>query len=249
MPKRRKPATSARPVSSLAWVGLVTLATTVVLLSSCSSPWLIKHTVASTPGCLVDVKNDHNLVALTIDDGPDAVNTPAILDVLAQHRAHATFFLITEKIPGNEAVVRRLLREGHEIGNHLTRDESSIGLSPKEFESSLVEADRILSQFTSPGWVRPGGGRHDQKMVEIWQAHGYRCALGSVYPFDAQIPWAWYASWLVRSKTRTGSIVILHDGAKRGARTSTALASILPALDSKDLRVVTLSELVAHEGG
>jgi peptidoglycan/xylan/chitin deacetylase (PgdA/CDA1 family) len=66
-------------------------------------------------------------VALTLDDGPDAATTPAILDLLRQHGARATFLLITSRVPGNEELVRRMLAEGHEIGNHMPRDEPSIG--------------------------------------------------------------------------------------------------------------------------
>jgi len=233
----------------LSATGLIIFAGVFATLSACGSQWIIEHTAGAVPGCIVEVQTDQPLVALTIDDGPDAADTPAILEVLASHQARATFFLITENIAGNEDLVRRLVREGHEIGNHLTRSESHVNLPLNEFESKLIEADEVLSQFADPVWIRTGGGRFDQKMVEIWQAHGYRCALGSVYPFDAWIPWTGYISWFVRSNAHPGSIIILHDGKKRGARTAGALDSILPELAEKGLRVVTLSELAAHEGG
>ena len=65
-------------------------------------------------------------IALTIDDGPDPNTTGRILDVLLEHEAKATFFLIGENIAGNEAIVRRMLAEGHEIGNHGWQDRMSL---------------------------------------------------------------------------------------------------------------------------
>ena len=48
-------------------------------------------------------------MALTIDDGPDASTTPAILDLLSEYRAAATFFVITERVPGNEQLLERMI--------------------------------------------------------------------------------------------------------------------------------------------
>lgn len=57
-------------------------------------------------------------IALTFDDGPNAVLTPQVLDVLLRHDARATFFVVGMHVPGNEALLRRMHAEGHEIGNH-----------------------------------------------------------------------------------------------------------------------------------
>jgi peptidoglycan/xylan/chitin deacetylase (PgdA/CDA1 family) len=183
-------------------------------------------------------------VALTIDDGPDPIGTPRILEVLKQHDAHATFFLITRRIPGNEEIVVRTVEEGHELANHLTTDEPSIVLSPSEFERQLLESHRALSRFSDVHWFRPGSGWYNAEMLSILHEHGYRCALGSVYPFDPQIPSAWFASRYVLWNVRPGSIIVLHDYGGRGERTASALATILPELNRRGFRVVTLSELL-----
>src|ERR1700752_2678322 len=57
-------------------------------------------------------------IALTFDDGPDPKWTPAILDILKRHNIKATFFLIGQNAVDNPDLVRRIFREGHEIGNH-----------------------------------------------------------------------------------------------------------------------------------
>ena len=72
-------------------------------------------------------------LALTIDDGPDPQTTPALLDILRAHQSRATFFLITERITGNEALLDRMTSEGHELGNHMTREQPSILLGKDGF--------------------------------------------------------------------------------------------------------------------
>jgi peptidoglycan/xylan/chitin deacetylase (PgdA/CDA1 family) len=198
-----------------------------------------------SPEVVYLVDTEEHAVALTIDDGPDSVATPKILDLLGQHNAYATFFLITDRIPGNEGIVQRTVEEGHELANHLTTDEPSILLSSSEFERRLLEAHHELSQFSEVHWFRPGSGWYGERMLSIVQKHGYRCALGSVYPFDPQIPSAWFAKQIVLRRVRPGSIIVLHDYGTRGERTADALAVILPELNRRGFRVVTLSELVA----
>jgi peptidoglycan/xylan/chitin deacetylase (PgdA/CDA1 family) len=182
-------------------------------------------------------------VALTIDDGPDRVTTPLILDVLRDNQAHATFFVITSRVSGNEDLLRRMLAEGHEVGNHMPRDEPSLELAPEEFERQLLESHGILSAFASMRWFRPGSGKYDPRMLATLERHGYRCALGSAYPFDPQIRWSWFSRRFILSNVRTGSIVILHDWGSKGRRTVKTLSKVLPALAQRGFCTLTLSEL------
>jgi peptidoglycan/xylan/chitin deacetylase (PgdA/CDA1 family) len=197
-----------------------------------------------SPEVVYFVETEEPVVALTIDDGPDPATTPEILDVLDQYDAHATFFLISSHVPGNEDIVVRTVEEGHEIANHLTTDEPSILLPFADFEQQLLEAHDVLSQFADVHWFRPGSGWYNAGMLSIAHEHGYRCALGSVHPFDPQIPSAWFAAHYILGNIQPGSIIILHDYGARGERTVTALETVLPELDRRGFRVVTLSELV-----
>jgi peptidoglycan-N-acetylglucosamine deacetylase len=182
-------------------------------------------------------------VALTIDDGPDPVTTPAILDVLARNGAHATFFIITSRAAGNEGLLQRMLAEGHELGNHLVRDEPSIELSPGELERQLVESHAVLSELADVRWFRPGSGRYDERLLDAVERHGYQCALGSAYPFDPQIRWPWFSRRFILSTAQAGAVVILHDWGSNGQRTVKTLTKLLPSLRERGLRVVTLTEL------
>ena len=154
--------------------------------------WVVARLRKRSPVVSYSIDTQELVVALTIDDGPDPVETPKILDVLKQHGAQATFFLITSRVPGNEEILQRMVVEGHELANHLIYDQPSIQLSDDEFKSQLLEAGEILSVFGEVRWFRPGSGWYRNGMLEIVEENGYRCALGSVYPFDPQIGSSWF---------------------------------------------------------
>jgi peptidoglycan/xylan/chitin deacetylase (PgdA/CDA1 family) len=223
--------------------------TSVVMIALWTAPrWLVPRLADRFPGCLYTVATTARAIALTIDDGPDASTTPQLLRTLREHNARATFFLISGNVMQNDSLIAAIVNEGHEIGNHLTRDEPSIGLSARAFDSALTTAGRTLSRFGSVRWARPGGGRYDQRMVTTMQQRGYRCALGSVYPYDAEIPSARFSSAFVLAHARPGAIVVLHDGGTRGRRTATTLRRVLPELRRRGFDVVALSELAASRG-
>jgi peptidoglycan/xylan/chitin deacetylase (PgdA/CDA1 family) len=208
-------------------------------------PRCILFVMASiVPGVVYFTKTDKPIIALTIDDGPNAVATPKILEILQQYQARATFFIISDRIKENESVIREIVNQGHELANHLTEDKPSIQLLSQEFETELLEAHAILSKFAKPCWLRPGGGWYNTTMVKIARQHGYRVALGSIFPFDTHIPSSWFASTQILWNARPGSIIILHDHGLWGERTALTLSRVLPKLSQKGYQVVTLSELL-----
>jgi peptidoglycan/xylan/chitin deacetylase (PgdA/CDA1 family) len=205
--------------------------------------WLMAALARLSPEVVYFVETRQPAVALTIDDGPDAAATPRILDLLGQHQAQATFFFISDRVAGNEAIVRRAVKEGHELANHSTADAPSIFLKDSEFEKRLLKAHEVLSRFSDLRWFRPGSGWYSKKMLATIHRHGYRCALGSVYPFDPQIPSTWFIQRHVLRGVQPGAIIVLHDHGARGERTIAVLGEILPEIKRRGLRVVTLSEL------
>jgi peptidoglycan/xylan/chitin deacetylase (PgdA/CDA1 family) len=80
-------------------------------------------------------------------------------------------------------------------------------------------------------------------MIGAIERAGYRCALGSIYPFDAQLPSSRLASAFILANARPGAVIVLHDGGARGRRTVATLERVLPELRRRGLRVVSLSEL------
>jgi peptidoglycan/xylan/chitin deacetylase (PgdA/CDA1 family) len=211
--------------------------------------WLVDRLAAAFPGCLYRVRTQERLVALTLDDGPDDRTTPLILAELRRHAARATFFLIGERVPGREALLRRMVEEGHELGNHLMRDRPAIRLGAGELARDLDQSHAMLAPYARPRWARPGSGWYTRETVAAMSRKGYGCALGSVYPYDATIPSSAFAGRYILRNVRPGAVIVLHDGGGRGRRSARTLSTVLPALQRRGYRVVALSELALAEGG
>ena len=235
----------------------VALAATLAVVAplwvvACAPRVVIRTAAHAWPGCLFDtttarIRRD-SLVALTIDDGPDATTTPALLDTLAAYGAHATFFSISGQLPGAEHVLDRMRREGHEVGNHFTSGgRPTITLDSATFERDLMTAGARLAPWGPIIWARPGSGWYSQRMVRQMRRAGYRCALGSIYPMDAELGWVWLSKRYVPAHVRPGAVIIMHDRGRRGPRTARVLGHVLPMLRARGYRVVTLSELVASD--
>ena len=205
--------------------------------------WLLDGLAASFPGCLYRVRTTEHVVALTLDDGPDPRTTPAILAELERHGARATFFLIGERVRRREALVRRLIDGGHEIGNHFMRDRPTVLLDPAELARDLEEWRTLLAPFGPVRWARPGSGWYSARVLAALARHDYRCALGSVYPYDATVPSSDFAVGHILRNVRPGAIIVLHDHGEQGRRTTRTLRTVLPELRRRGYRVVTLGEL------
>jgi peptidoglycan/xylan/chitin deacetylase (PgdA/CDA1 family) len=249
---RSRSGRTRRIVARTAVLGFALLALLLAALwyvASHRDAWLLAALPGDFPEVVYFFPTDRPLVALTIDDAPDPRTTPAILDLLAEHQAAATFFIISDRVAGNEALIERMAAEGHEIGNHMTADEMSVRLSPEEFARKLRGAHDALSPYAAVRWFRPASGWFNGRMIEQMRQLDYRLAMGSVFPFDTHLDWPGFSSWLVRTRSGPGSVIVLHDGGERGANTHAALAEILPALRAQGLAAVTLSELLAATQG
>lgn len=206
--------------------------------------FIVRWLAERNPNVLFYVDTENQVTALTIDDGPHQIVTPRILDVLSAHQAHATFFLIGSRVYGNEEIVRRMVKEGHELGNHQWISTSSIRLSENEFQNQLLQTHDILANFGPIRWFRPGSGWFNQRMLQQIKDQGYRYVLGSVYPYDAYVPFIGFLSRHILRNAFSGSIIVLHDGTLGRRRTVNVLRRVLPELQRRGYRIVTLSELV-----
>ena len=220
-----------------------------ILLLACAPRAITGAAAAVFPGCRYDVRIAQPIIALTIDDAPDPGTTPAILDTLRAYGSRATFFVITSQIRAAtdtaDPILARMRREGHELGNHLTRDRPAIRLDSATFERDLAQADSLLRPYGPLRWTRPGSGWYSRRMVRAMHRAGYECALGSVYPVDAGLGWRWLSERYILAHARPGAIIILHDRGIRGERTAAVLGRVLPTLHARGYQTVTLSELTA----
>jgi peptidoglycan-N-acetylglucosamine deacetylase len=117
------------------------------------------------------------------------------------------------------------------------------------FAEQLGRTDAIIRRVAPPRWMRPGAGTFAAFMRAPIDALGYRGVLGTIYPFDPQLPLRWFMIDVVLAAAHPGGIIILHDGPARGQRTADALDQILPRLRADGYRVVSLTELERSSTG
>jgi protein-L-isoaspartate(D-aspartate) O-methyltransferase len=189
-------------------------------------------------------------LALTFDDGPGTV-TPALLDLLAEHGARATFFVLGRMVEGREETLRRTVAEGHEVGNHTWSHHRPRELSNDDLRDELARTSARIEEVTGirPRLARPPYGADEERFARVAAGLGLRTVLWTVNPRDWLEP---PADWLARAilrYARPGAIVDLHDGftprrpnAPRQA-TVEAVRLALPQLAECGFRLVTVSEL------
>ncbi len=187
-------------------------------------------------------------VALTFDDGPDNHYTPQILDILAQKGVRATFFLIGKRLTEAPQVVRRIIADGHDIGNHTFNHPNITLFTYREIDSELRTADRELERFgvKRSGMFRPPYGAVGVSSVEPLRSSGYKLYLWSVDSLD----WRGLTREQVINNVvhyaANGSVVLFHSAGGPGedlSGTVAALPAIIDDLHAKGFRFVTLREM------
>jgi peptidoglycan-N-acetylglucosamine deacetylase len=197
-----------------------------------------------TPNLVWRVKTDRPLVALSFDDGPDPEYTPQVLAILAQHGAHATFFVVGERAMRHPELIRRVRAQGHEIGNHYFIDGATLAHSDADFLGYLDRTEHAAGVSGPRKLFRPPGGVAWPRQLQLARSRGYTTVLGSAYPHDPAHPPVGYIRWLVKKNLAPGAIVILHDGIADPRRSIEALPDILAAGHRRGLQFVTIGVLM-----
>jgi len=188
---------------------------------------------------------DSLCLAMTFDDGPSAENTPRLLDLLKQRGIKATFFLIGQNAAEHPELVKRILAEGHEVGNHSWTHPQLSKLSDERVTEEInktQDAIRQASGFT-PTLLRPPYGAMTQRQRE-WVEKDFHLnvILWSVDPFDWKRPGSSVIEQRILTGAEPGAIILSHDIHKQ---TVDAMPATLDALLAKGYKFVTVSQLIA----
>jgi peptidoglycan-N-acetylglucosamine deacetylase len=205
---------------------------------------LIRLVARRMPDVVFHVDTTLRIVALSLDDGPDPDLTPRILDVLARHSAHATFFVLGSRGQAHPGMLERIAAEGHELGNHGWDDTPSWRMKSSEVEASVRRTAAVLGDLGEVRLFRPGSGWAPRRIRSIAEGLGYRCALGSVYPQDGTITWPRYVRWDVVRRARPGAVVVLHEGRPDRSGVVGTLGAVLTGLHRRRYTVTTVSSLL-----
>lgn len=242
--KLARPQTAAGLVAVLFVAAGYTAVPKIVRPTQAASAPVIKPIVQKVEGAAiaVDVPVDCAKVAcmaLTFDDGPNPEITPRILDILDQHNAKATFFLIGLHVPDNAAIVQRMHQAGHEIGNHTWSHRDLSTLTPQEVEDDIAAAQNaiVAAGAPAPHLFRPPYGAVDSMV----RSHVAMSVVSwNIDPEDWKAKKPEQIIDHVLSHAKPGAIVDLHD---IYANTADALDPILTNLEPY-YHLVTVSQLL-----
>ncbi|HST50805.1 MAG TPA: glycosyltransferase [Pyrinomonadaceae bacterium] len=200
------------------------------------------------------------LVALTFDDGPDATWTPRVLDILKQEQVPASFFIIGEYGQENPALVKRIVADGHDIGNHSYTHPNLGEMPDRVTDLELNATERLIESLTGrstilfrPPYFGDAEPTTSDEVEPIVRAKrlGYLTVGLHVDPDD----WATPGTDEIVKRTvegvtskstdfdQRGQIVLLHDGGGDRSQTIEALPQIIEQLRARGYRFVTVSEL------
>ena len=204
-------------------------------------------------------------LALTFDDGPNPAITPKLLELLAKHKARATFFLVGKFVRQCPALVKEVATQGHALGNHTETHPNLFFCGPRETREELQLCGEAIEQivWAKPRWFRPPFGFRSPWLGEILHQQGLTNVTWSLIPGDWRRK---SANWLIermkpiaaraqaqipKAKTggaTSGDILCLHDGdythLNAGREiTLRALEYWLPRWRDLGLEFVTMSEI------
>jgi peptidoglycan/xylan/chitin deacetylase (PgdA/CDA1 family) len=195
-----------------------------------------------------------SVLALTFDDGPSEW-TPRILDLLAEYRARATFFLLGDGIAAHEQILERALTEGHELGLHGWSHRHLTELSDAEIKDEMLETQAAIERATgvvASVW-RPPYFEADERVRRALAGSDLVEASCSIAPEDYHWPAARTAAFVIE-RLCPGAVVDLHDGrpaqsgsAPSRAATIEALGLVLCEIKRQKLHSVPFSQLPTLE--
>ena len=192
---------------------------------------------------------EEKVLYLTFDAGYENGCTAKILDVLKKHNISAAFFLVGHYMQSNPDLVKRMVAEGHTVGNHTMHHYDMSKLSQKAaFEKELKDLEDTFRQVTGgelPKFYRPPQGIYSEENLQMAKELGYKTVFWSLayvdWNNDSQ-PTAEYAFSKLLPRTHNGAVVLLHS---TSATNAAILDELLTKWEQQGYRFAPISELFA----
>jgi peptidoglycan-N-acetylglucosamine deacetylase len=163
-----------------------------------------------------DATNGSKQVWLTIDDGPDAEDTPRLLDLLDLRGAKATFFFIGEKAARHPELVSEVVRRGHTLGNHTMHHSVGRfwGYGPAAVRREIIECQGVLGGAgnTAPRWFRAPAGLKNPWVHEVLEGEHLRLVCWSARGLDGVDVDKSRVLNRLKARIKPGAIVLMHEG-------------------------------------
>ena len=190
---------------------------------------------------------DQKIIYLTFDAGYENGNTPAILDALKKHQAPATFFVVGNFISDNPDLIRRMVSEGHTVGNHTMTHPDMSGISSKDdFHKQLDGVEKLYESVTGEQmtkFYRPPQGIYSTSNLAMAKELGYSTFFWSLAYVDwiqNQQPSREEAFQKLLGRIHPGAIVLLHN---TSSTNGLILDDLLTKWEEMGYRFCSLKEL------
>lgn len=199
---------------------------------------------------LLNGPRNRKQIALTFDDAPDPRFTPQILDVLARYGVCATFFVVGERAAKHPELLRRIVKEGHIVGNHSYNHPVFSKLPISKFQSQIWQTDEVIKRIAgiSPLLIRPPYGELLPQQIRWGKGTGFTIVNWDVDSEDwRKNPSSSKVLANIRKTLQPGSIVLQHAGGGEGQSligTIDALPVLIEQLQGKGYDIVTVPELL-----
>ena len=185
-------------------------------------------------------EKNKKVVALTFDDGPDGNTTPQALDILAKYKIKATFFVQGKNIAGNEAILKRMQSEGHEVGNHSWNHPILTKLSLEDAKKQLTDTEDAITKVLgkSSKLMRPPYGAISD---DIRNSLDLRFIMWDVDSLDWKSKNEAAILTEIQHQTSDGAIILMHDIHQPSVN---SLPKVIEYLQGQGYSFVTVSELL-----
>ena len=185
-------------------------------------------------------EKNKKVVALTFDDGPDGNTTPQALDILAKYKIKATFFVQGKNIAGNEAILKRMQSEGHEVGNHSWNHPILTKLSLEDAKKQITDTEDAIKSVLgkSTKLMRPPYGAISD---DIRNSLDLSFIMWNVDSLDWKSKNEAAILTEIQHQTSDGAIILMHDIHQPSVN---SLPKVIEYLQGQGYSFVTVSELL-----
>ncbi len=210
---------------------------------------LVSSTINGRQLPIYCVETDEKKIALSFDAAWGNEDTQQILDILAKHNVHVTFFMTGGWVESYPDDVKAILAAGHDLGNHSENHKNMSQLSNEEKKEELMSVHEKVKELTGYEMFlfRPPYGDYDNDVIQTATECGYYSIQWDVDSLD----WKDYGTDSIintvcnHKHLGSGSIILCHNGAKF---TAEALDSMITNLKGQGYQIVPVSELIYREG-
>ena len=201
------------------------------------TPWWLKRLY---PRCVWDIPAKEKIVYLTFDDGPHPTATPFVLEQLRQFSAKATFFCIGKNVVEYSDIYRRIIDEGHRVGNHTFNHYNGWKVRDEQYLQNILQAGKYIDS----NLFRPPYGKITRFQVKLLS--GIKNSPSSTYfkiimwdvlsgDFDTTISVEQCTRNVIRN-VRPGSVIVFHDSEKAFPRMKETLPRVLDHFSKMNYR-------------